>query len=420
MSARLCIWVSTLTLVGTAISAQAEPLIAFATSIYGNGDMHSWPDAIGTNLSGLAAADFTCSARAAAAGLPKPGSYMAWLSDRDNDAYCRLFGLDGKKADNCGQTTLPTHAGPWVRTDQSPFAASIDRALNLGEVYSSLNVDEFGNAFYIHALSFTATDFDGTFNTEMEEDGDCEGWTSGVLDIFGPFPTLGSNLASTEDWTYDGSGVSCDGTRRLMCMQRGWGEPLSGHAHFGRREAFVSSAFVSGALGGLSGADAQCRAWAQAAGLYRPDSFKALLATTSPAIGVADRLEVDGEWYRRDGLLFAHNKAELVSGAVTRPLNVTENGEYVGDSVAVTGSRQDGSPFVSFDCQGWTSTNGITSGSLPNEIAFAPSGGHDWLSAAELSCAGIVSPMDWPLRLYCLSDADVLFHDGMDESRPDL
>jgi hypothetical protein len=52
-------------------------------------------------------------------------------------------------------------------------------------------------------------------------------------------------------------------------------------------------------------------------------------------------------------------------------------------------------------------------------IAFAPSGGHNWLNIAEVPC-GSAGPDDWPLRLYCLSDADVIFHDGLEEQRPGL
>jgi hypothetical protein len=403
--------------IGGSSQPGATPLYAFATSVWGPGDMHSWADASGTNLHGLEAADHICQTRAADAGLEDSGNFAAWLSDRDNDAYCRVFGLNGKKADKCGQSELPLGAGPWLRVDGMPFAATIENALDKGRVYSPLNVDEFGHRFFAHAKSFTATDSNGRFNTQYEADADCEKWTSAVLDLFGPFPQLGSNLGTTDLWTSDDSGVSCNGTRRLMCLQRGSGQPLTGHARYGRRDAFVSSIEITGDLGGLAGADAICQSSAAAAGLYRPDSFKALLASSEGNISISDRITVDGDWYRRDGLLFAHNKAELTNGAVTLPLNVTEEGDYTrGHSVALTGAQTDGSPFQNLDCNGWTSVDGMASGSEPNMVAFADSGGHEWLNIAELSC----TPDSWPLRLYCLSDADVLFHDGMEEHRPDL
>jgi hypothetical protein len=407
------------TILSWPLRSQAGSPYAFATSKWGPGDMHSWADANSTDFYGLEAADKICQARAASAGLDGSENYVAWLSDRDNDAYCRIFGLTGKKADQCGQSELPVGAGPWLRVDGIPFAAKIEDALSAGEVYSPLNVDEFGHSFFVHAQSFTATDYEGRFNTQFEEDGDCEKWTSAVLDLSGPFPTLGSNLGTTNLWTFDESGVSCNATRRLICLERGNGQSLSGHARYGRREAFVSSAEVSGDLDGFAGADAVCQSSAAAAGMYRPESFKALLASSSTGTAITDRIAFDGEWYRRDGLLFAHNKAELTNGPVTLPLNVTEWGDYVGLSVALTGARADGSPFPDLDCNGWSSLGGMVSGSVPNMVAFAQTGGQEWLNVAQVPCAQ-APPEDWPLRLYCLSDTDVLFHDGMDESRPDL
>jgi hypothetical protein len=42
---------------------------------------------------------------------------LAWFSDEENDALCRLAGLSGKVTENCGQAELPLVAGPWVRAD---------------------------------------------------------------------------------------------------------------------------------------------------------------------------------------------------------------------------------------------------------------------------------------------------------------
>jgi hypothetical protein len=321
--------------------------------------------------------------------------------------------------DQCGQAKPPVGAGPWVRADGIPFAAKIEDALDAGKVYSPLNIDEFGHAFYTYAQSFTATGYNGTFNVEFGADGDCEKWTSSTLNPSDAFPALGSNLGAADYWTFDDSGVSCDGTRRLMCLQRNSGEPLTGHSQFGHREAFVSSIAVTGNMGGLVGADNICRSLAVEAGLYQPDSFKALLAASATNTTVPDRIEVDGPWYRRDGLLFAHDKMELIHGAVTLPLNVTEFGEYIRNSVALTGSESDGLPYPNADCGSWTLDQGLVSGSIPNMVAFAPSGGHEWLDVTEVTCKPAVSD-EYDLRLYCLSDADVLFHDGMDELRPDL
>lgn len=391
----------------------ADPLHAFTTSTSGPGNVNAWNELSGTNLSGLAGADRICQALAAASGLANPTDYVAWLSDRDNDAYCRIFGLSGKKADRCGLASLPVGAGPWLRTDGVPFADTIENALDANKVYAPLNVDETGNRFLDEAESFTATDIDGTFNTQFAEDGDCNRWSSAAPNISGA--TQGSNLATGQYWTFDDGGVSCDQHSRLMCLQKGSGSPLMGHARFGHREAFVTSADVSGSIGGLAGADAKCQSLAASAHLYRPDSFKALLASSTLGVNATDRIEFDGAWYRRDGLLFAGSKAELVDGAVTVPLNVTEKGDYLGVAAALTGALADGAARPGFDCGGWAIGSGAlqTSAGLVNMIASVQSSGTNWLNVADVSCAPAL-PADLMRKLLCLSDADVVFHDEFD------
>jgi Leucine rich repeat N-terminal domain len=404
---------------GTACAApfaDTTSLHAFATSTTGQGDMHSWAEVVGTNLEGLAAADGICGVRATAANLPDPGTYVAWLSDRNDDAYCRIFGLSGKKADNCGLDALPTGAGPWLRTDEVPFAATIERALADNVVYSSLNVDESGNRFFASDRSYTATDIAGVFSTR-EADADCAQWSSssGLL----PIPESGSNVSSGGDWTDIDGGSGCNSRLRLTCMQKGSAPDLSGHAQFGHREAFVSSALVTGDLGGVAGADLTCQSLAAAANVYAPSTFKALLASSTLGSNLTSRIEFDGPWYRHDGLLFAHDKAELTAGAVTLPLNVTESGAYVGISVALTGATDFGAPS-GFDCGDWTSTgNSQATSALVNSIALFNSNGHNWLSGATVSCAA-PQPEDWTHRLFCVSDSDVLFHGEFEGLPPAL
>jgi hypothetical protein len=392
-------------------------LHAFTTSATGTGDMHSWDDVLSTNLAGLAAADGVCQARATAANLADPDGYVAWLSDRDNDAYCRVLGLSGKKADNCGLAEPPAGAGPWLRTDDVPFADTIDNALDDNVVYSTLNVDESGTPLPDSFESFTATDRDGTFITKFDNNADCERWTTTrPLQNFGSAPALGSTLASSGDWTFDEHGAGCNSRHRLTCLQKGSAPALSGHGQPGRREAFLTSADVSGNLGGIAGADAVCRSAAAAAHLHQPDSFKALITSAALGANIIDRFEFDGPWYRRDGLLFAHNKAELIGGAVTLPLNVTETGTYSGIAVALTGARPDGTPS-GHDCSNWgqEAQPSLASGALANTIAFYGNG-YDWLGPADVSCVNELAPGDWPRKLFCLSDSDVVFHGEFDSA----
>jgi hypothetical protein len=344
-----------------------------------------------------------------------PGDYVAWLSDRDNDAYCRAFGLSGKKADKCGLPELPVGAGPWLRTDDVPFADTIEEALDNNIVYSTLHIDEAGNQLPASFESFTATDRDGTFITKFDNDADCERWTTTKpMQTFGSAPALGSSLSSSGDWTFDEHGAGCSSHQRLTCLQKGSAPALSGHGQSGHREAFLTSANVTGNLGGIAGADAMCQSAAAAAHLHQPDSFKALITSAALGSNITDRFQFDGPWHRLDGLVFAHSKAELTGGAVTLPLNVTETGTYSGIAVALTGARPDGTPS-GHDCDNWSqdTLSSPASGALANSIAFYANGS-DWLSPADVSCASVVVPNDWPRKLFCLSDSDVLFHDEFD------
>ncbi|HSE11386.1 MAG TPA: hypothetical protein VLB69_02015, partial [Rudaea sp.] len=321
----------------------------------------------------------------------------------------------GKKAENCGLSELPVGAGPWLRADDVPFADAIGSALGNNVVYSTLHVDESGNPLLASFESFTATDRDGTFLTKFDNNADCERWTTTQpLQTFGSAPALGSTLASSGDWTFDEHGAGCSTHQRLTCLQKGPAPALSGHARPGHREAFLTSANVTGNLGGIAGADATCRSAAAAAHLHQPDSFKALITSAALGSNIIDRFEFDGPWYRRDGLIFAHSKAELIGGAVTLPLNVTETGAYSGIAVALTGARPDGTPS-GHDCDNWSqdSLASPARGALANTIAFYGNV-RDWLGPADVSCISAPAPGDWPRKLFCLSDSDVVFHGEFD------
>lgn len=393
-----------------AATVNEDPLRAFATSTTGTGNMHSWAEVAGTNLSGLAAADGVCQVRATEANLINPGAFVAWLSDRGNDAYCRVHGLSGKMANNCGLPARPVGAGPWLRVDGTPFAAAIEDALADNVVYSTLNIDESGNPLPGSFESFTGTDIDGSFIAKFDNNPDCERWTTTQPPFaLGSTPALGSSLSSGGDWSFDGHGASCNTKQRLTCLQKGSTPALGGHGQSGQREAFLTDANVSGSLGGIAGADAVCRSAAAAANLHQSESFKALITSAALGSRVTDRFEFDGPWYRRDGMLFAHSKAELTGGAVTLPLNVTETGAYTGTAAALTGARPDGTPS-GHDCSNWGfNSTALGSAALANSIAFYANG-RDWLGPADMTCAAVAPPGDWPRKLFCLSDSDVVFH----------
>jgi hypothetical protein len=179
------------------ISASGERVV-FVTSVTGTGELGSWPDA-GLAI-GTTAGDTICQARAAAAGLANPSNFVAWLSDSSDDAYCRLHKLSGTKSTNCGQSTLPVGAGPWLHTNGMPFGDEIDNLLQPnGVVYTALQVNEFGSAVPSFAGFFTATQADGTLNTSRTTCGD---WASSASQEV----TTGAEPKTTHSWTNSGGG----------------------------------------------------------------------------------------------------------------------------------------------------------------------------------------------------------------------
>lgn len=50
---------------------------------------------------------------------------IAWFSNEQDDALCRLAGLSGKLENNCGEATPPAVDGPWVRADGYLIAESL-------------------------------------------------------------------------------------------------------------------------------------------------------------------------------------------------------------------------------------------------------------------------------------------------------
>ncbi|MDH3258803.1 MAG: hypothetical protein OEM19_05000, partial [Deltaproteobacteria bacterium] len=262
---------------GSGVITPSEPNVVFVTSVTGDGDLGSWADAGGNT--GLAAGDAICQARAVAAGLT--GTFVAWLSDDNDDAYCRVHNLTGKKADNCGQATLPVDAGPWVRTDSFPFGPTIDQILNPnGVVYTPVKFDEFGDPVSgVITSYFTATIDDGTLNSF--DPITCSNWTSNGSES----ATIGRTNQTTSGWTSFGT-LQCQSNTHLLCFQTDAGGDLPSFASSGKK-VFVTSITGNGNLGswadaggntGLAAGDAICQARASAAGLANPANFKAWLS----------------------------------------------------------------------------------------------------------------------------------------------
>ena len=352
--------------VGTSFSWQftvAAYNVAFVTSVTGNANLSTWPDAAG-NV-GLSAGDAICQARAAAADLPNPANFVAWLSDENDDAYCRIHGLTGKRSANCGQATLPAAAGPWVRTDGFPFAAPITELLDNGKVFTPVRFDELGVPVAAGSLltdeHFTGTSRDGSLVLLQDIPATCGNWTSNANSADLRL-AVGATEHTTNAWTNVAnflSGVACNRSLHLLCMQIGTGPALPPLVPNGKK-AFLTSTFGTGNLSswadaggnvGLAAGDTICQARAAAAGLANAGNFKAWLSDSMT--DARDRITSDGPWVRLDGVPVAANKADLLDGSLFTSINVDETGAFRSGDIVWSGTTDSGTKSL-LTCNDWT------------------------------------------------------------------
>lgn len=114
---------------------------------------------------------------------------------------------------------------------------------------------------------------------------------------------------------------------------------------------FTSSNFYKGNLGGLAGADSKCLGMAIDASLG--GNWKAWLSDSS--ISATSRLYHSPAPYKRvDGVKVANNWADLTDGALSAPINLSENNtSSIG--YVWTNTTLNGSIHSSNSCNNWTS-----------------------------------------------------------------
>ena len=352
-------------------------------------------------FTGLDAGDAICQARAAAASLPNAVGYRAWLSDSVDDAYCRMHNLNGKRATNCGQPSLPASAGPWWRTDGKPFGAGLpDLVAPLGEVLNPPAFYEFGADLAVGG-AWTGTAEDGAAGSFT-----CADWT--VVDD--PEPAfMGLAYRTATSWMKAGSAPCSSPQYHLYCFETGVADPLPPFPASGRL-AFLTSAYGTGELGswpnagsatGLEAGDAICRDLAALAGIRQADSFRAWLSASGT--NAIDRFEHDGPWMRLDGIEVAASRVDLTSGYLESPINLTDTGAYVGNDYTWTGTQADGSATPT-NCSGWMSS-GTTGewGSANTAVGL-------WTASGPTDC-GFPGG-----HLYCLQDLPLIFLDGFESA----
>jgi len=381
-------------LVGLAILLQISPSVAqdeplmFATSAWGFPDLGSWPEAGGQT--GAAAADAICQSLASSASLGNPERFHAWISDSATDAYCRVLGLTGKKAENCGEASLPD-GGPWLRTDGFPFTGSLQQLTGDSMVLVPARYDEWGTYYPSFAdaeESLTGTEEDGTWAVDF----DCDGWTQSATG----YRYRGRRNRTVRDWASQG-GSQCWRRGRLLCFEAPAAvDPLPDFEEIGA-PVFVTSVRRSGKLGswpeangtqGLEAGDEICRTLARDAGLSGPDAYVAWLSTTT--VDARDRLGTTGPWKRLDGVPIAADLPDLLDREIFTSISVTEKGDYVRGP-AWTGSRDSGVAVDGWTCDDWTDETALGHHGQSNETSV------HWTNYGGGPCNGTLA------RLYCFS-----------------
>jgi hypothetical protein len=345
-----------------------KPNVVFVTSKTGNANFFlTWPEARG--MTGIRAGDAICQSLAETKGLE--GNFKAWLSDENDDAFCRIHGLSGKKSTKCNNQLVQA-AGPWVRMDGIPFAkidsnneivvlspARFDE--NKVEIRDLVDGSDPEAQSIMHYFTGTKSSGEAAFNSGQR----CNDWeatTTNLSAVVGHVESTGNR------WTNVNRTVACGGNYRLLCFQTGPGDALPKHAV--GKIVFVTSVVGNANLGdwkesgGKTGPDAGdeiCKSLAHQAQLKLnggADSFKAWLLDSSEKVKEAERFSaLRGPWKRLDGIqVTGENINDLIDGSLLTSIEVNENGSYVKQRDVWTGINWKGEEAG--NCSDWKVTSG--------------------------------------------------------------
>jgi hypothetical protein len=309
----------------------------------------------------LAGADAICVARATAAGLPAPNSYVAWLSTATVDAIDRIAAARG-----------------FVRPDAAPFADQ-PSALAANQVFNALHLDEFG-------VDVGAGDvWTGTQKNGTEGASTCSNWTSTSGN-----GRVGDSEGGPAAWT-DAANGNCALPRRLYCFGTSQSANAVGPQISTGNIAFISLETLDPSSGdGLGSADSMCASEAASASL--PGTYKALLATSSAS--ATSRITLAAQYIRPDGTFIATGAVlaaggELESGIWQRP-----TGAYLASisDIAWSGAT---TPSA-------TGTASSTCGDFASASGSGFFGRATFLDSRWWHDASSTSPCGNPHHVYCL------------------
>jgi hypothetical protein len=404
----------------------------FVTAQNGNGNIGGWAGATGT---GLAAADALCNAKALAQSLP--GTYVAWMSDATNDAYCRVHSdgtatghLNGTKAGFCGQGALPVSAGWWVRvgngtTGYKQWAPSIEQLLAPNHVtYYAANTDETGAEIAsTTARVWTGTDATGRYVANATCGAAGSEWTSSSSSLFG---AAGDVWGGGTSWTKTAAtDPNCLGTAHIRCMEV---SNTPSPVFTVRRPANTKKAFLTsvtgngnlvgwpdnyGATNGIAASDAICQSRARYAGYPNPTTYKAWMATYPyGGYSVTSKLTNTAAGYARpDGVVLGTTRADMLDGRLGAAWEQTEANTYPagsGDSGAVSTNTvpTTGNYYTSSStgtCLQWQSNSSFSYNNYVGRYDLLDGRAMHVLSAIG-SGGAYTQTCDQPMRLYCVED----------------
>ncbi|MFT4039979.1 MAG: hypothetical protein QM692_17505 [Thermomicrobiales bacterium] len=183
----------------------------------------------------------------------------------------------------------------------------------------------------------------------------------------------------------EGQCPACGCSARFPCPS---GQCCRGDGTCGACMVFVSSATQTGALGGLTGADATCQRLAESVRLA--GTYKAWLSdgSQSPATRFT---RASAPYTLVDGTVVANNWADLTSGTLRHTINLMENNAAViAPKLAWTDTLTSGQANdPAFTCAGWTSAS-----AGPSYYGEAIVTDEAWTKSFYTSCGQM-------LRLYC-------------------
>jgi hypothetical protein len=328
------------------------PHRVFITSIEGPGDLSRWGDAGGS--AGLLAGDAICKSLAQNTGLT--GEYRAWLSDKQNDAYCRVAGGSGKKGSNTCNPK-PEETKSYVNTGGEAIAESLDQLVGKGQMFHAIRFDE--SRANLRATVWTGTTAKGAY---AEGSKACNGWNS--LDGSGMY---GDGETTTGSWTASFRKSCGDSSLRLYCFQISSADHvLPIYKTRSAKKVFLSSTEGTGDLSswpeaqgksGVLAGDKICQTLASNAGYANAEKFIAWLTDSSTS--AIDRLVGEGQWARPDGVLVVNNRADLLDGTLLTGIAQTEKGAYIGHR-AWTGTEYEGGCtdcISALSCENWSSAS---------------------------------------------------------------